>query len=275
MNTTDSSGKSLPGASESSGGTPLPQSQESSSGNAPSSGRGVFATTRWTVVLTAGRSDTVRAQEALARLCESYWYPLYVYVRRRGHSPHDAQDLTQEFFARLLEHDWLSRADQAKGRFRTFLLTMMERFLANEWDKVRALKRGGGQRFVPVQFSEAETRYGAEPADCRTPEQDFERRWAVTLLDSVLQRLEEEFRTQGKGEMFAALQPCLVGDREMLPYQDLGRQLGLSEGAVKVAVHRLRHRYRELLREEIANTVASAEEVDAEMHHLFSVLAGR
>ena len=234
-----------------------------------------FLTTHWTAVLAAGRNDTTRARMALAQLCETYWYPLYVYVRRRGHSLHDAQDLTQEFFARLLEHNWLARADHAKGRFRTFLLTAMERFLANEWDKVRAQKRGGGQQFVPVQFEAAETRYGVEPADDRTPEQAFERRWALTLLDSVLQQLEAEFCAQGKTELFAALQPCLVGDRERLPYQELARQSGLSEGALRVAVHRLRGRYRELLRAEIANTVASAEEVEAEMRHLFNVLAGR
>jgi len=234
-----------------------------------------FLTTHWTEVLAAGRNDTTRARMALAQLCETYWYPLYVYVRRRGHALHDAQDLTQEFFARLLAHNWLARADHAKGRFRTFLLTAMERFLANEWDKVRAQKRGGGQQFVPVQFDTAETRYGIEPADGRTPEQAFERRWALTLLDSVLQQLEAEFRAQGKAELFAALQPCLVGDRERLPYQELARQSGLSEGALRVAVHRLRGRYRELLRAEIANTVASAEEVDAEMRHLFNVLAGR
>ena len=234
-----------------------------------------FLTTHWTEVLAAGRNDTTRARMALTQLCETYWYPLYVYVRRRGHSSHDAEDLTQEFFARLLEHNWLARADQAKGRFRTFLLTAMERFLANEWDKVRAQKRGGGQPFVPVQFDAAETRYGVEPADDRTPEQAFERRWALTLLDSVLQQLEAEFRAQGKTELFAALQPCLVGDRERLPYQELARQSGLSEGSLRVAVHRLRGRYRELLRAEIANTVASVEEVEAEMRHLFSVLAGR
>ena len=234
-----------------------------------------FLTTHWTDVLAAGRNDTTRARMALAQLCETYWYPLYVYVRRRGHSLHDAQDLTQEFFARLLAHNWLARADHAKGRFRTFLLTAMERFLANEWDKVRAQKRGGGQQFVPVQFEAAETRYGVEPVDDRTPEQAFERRWALTLLDSVLQQLEAEFRAQGKAELFAALMPCLVGDRERLPYQELARQSGLSEGALRVAVHRLRVRYRELLRAEIANTVASDEEVEAEMRHLFNVLAGR
>ena len=187
----------------------------------------------------------------------------------------DAQDLTQEFFARVLEHHWLARADQSKGRFRTFLLTAMERFLANEWDKARALKRGGGHRTVLIQLDTAETRYGVEPADTRTPEQAFEYRWAVALLDEVVKQLEAEFREQGQAATFATLKPCLVGERASQPYAELAVRLGIEEGAVKVAVHRLRLRYRELLRAEIANTVASTEEVDAEMRHLFNVLAGR
>jgi len=225
------------------------------------------------VVLQAGQEDTTQAMVALEQLCRVYWYPLYAYVRRRGYSPPDAQDLTQEFFTRLLERHWLARADQAKGRFRTFLLHALERFLANEWDKVHALKRGGGQRLVPLQLETGETRYSAEPADLRTPEQVFERRWAVTLLGEVMQQLEVEYKQEGKAELFIALQPCLVGDRERLPYPQLAAQLGESEGAVRVAVHRLRQRYRELLRAEIAHTVASSEEVDTEMRHLFKVLA--
>jgi RNA polymerase sigma-70 factor (ECF subfamily) len=150
----------------------------------------------------------------------------------------------------------------------------MERFLANEWDKARALKRGGGMPTLPLQFDTAETRYGAEPADSRTPEQSFERRWAVALLDEVLQRLETEQQAEGKAAQFAALKPSLVGSRASLPYEQIGQATGLSEGAVKVAVHRLRQRYRELLRAEIANTVTSAEDVDIEMRHLFNVLAG-
>ncbi len=234
----------------------------------------VFPNTHWSLVLTAGRRDTPRAHEALSRLCETYWYPLYAYVRRRGQSPHDAQDLTQEFFARLLEHNWLAAVDQERGRFRTFLLTALERFLANEWDKARAQKRGGGKPVLPLQFDTAETRFSAEPADTRTPEQTFERRWALTLLDEVLRRLEAEQRAEGKAEHFATLKQCLVGDRASLPYDQIAQATGLSEGAVKVAVHRLRVRYRELLRAEIANTVASADEVDVEMRHLFNVLTG-
>ncbi len=233
----------------------------------------VFVTTHWSVVLEAGRKDTSQAMGALEQLCRVYWYPLYAYIRRRGYAPPDAQDLTQEFFARLLERKWLARADQTKGRFRTFLLHALERFLANEWDKARALKRGGGQKLVPLEFETGETRYRAEPPDVRTPEQTFERRWAVALLSEVMQRLEANYGQEGKAELFAALQPCLVGDREGLPYPQLAQELGLKEGAVRVAVHRLRQRYRELLRAEIAHTVAATEDVDAEMKHLFTVLA--
>jgi RNA polymerase sigma factor (sigma-70 family) len=237
--------------------------------------QGAFPHTRWTVVLAAGRNDTTRAQVAMEGLCRVYWFPLYAYVRRRGYGPQDAEDLTQEFFARVLERKWLGRADQSKGRFRTFLLTALERFLANEWDRARAQKRGGNQPHLPLSFETAETRYGVEPADDRTPEQVFEYRWAVTLLDEVLASLADEFKAKGQEEWFAALKPCLVGDRATQPYQEIAQRLGQSEGAIKVAVHRLRQLYRDRLRAEIAHTVASPEEVDAEMRHLFNTLSGR
>ncbi len=233
-----------------------------------------FVTTHWSVVLTAQRSDTTRAQAALAKLCQAYWYPLYSYVRRRGYGPHDAQDLTQEFFARLLEQNWLAQADRERGRFRTFLLAALSHFLANEWDKARAQKRGGAIQFVPLQLDDAETRYGQEPADPVTPEQCFERRWALALLDEVLNRLRQEQAATGATALFDKLKPCLAGTSQAQPYAALAADLDMTEGAVKAAVHRLRHRYRQLLRDEIANTVASSEEVDAEMHHLFAVLAG-
>ena len=235
----------------------------------------VFVTTQWSVVLTAGRSDTTRSQAALEKLCRTYWYPLYAYVRRRGQPPADAEDLTQAFFARLLERHWVGDADRERGRFRTFLLTAMSRFLADEWDKARAQKRGGGVAHVPVQLDTAETRYGHEPADDCTPEQIYERHWALTLLDTVLQRLRAEYAREGKGELFAGLNSCLVGGRETQPYAELAGRLGMNEGAVKVAVHRLRKRYRKLLREEIAETMAAPEDVDDELRHLFAVLAGR
>lgn len=237
--------------------------------------RPAFVTTHWSVVLTAGRSDTPRARDALAGLCQMYWFPLYTYVRRRGHSSEDAQDLTQEFFARLLEKNWVGDADQAKGRVRSFLLSAMNHFLADEWDKARAQKRGGGVPLVPLQFDTAETRYGLEPADSATPERSFELRWALTLLEEVLKQLQTEYEQEGKADLFAALNPCLVGERTSQPYAELAAKLGVSEGTVKSAVHRLRQRYRQLLRDEIANTVAGPAEVDEELRHLFAVLAGR
>jgi len=248
--------------------------RESSSrvtGDAPQAG--AFVPTRWSVVIAAARQDTTRAQAALEELCQAYWQPLYCYVRRRGYGEEDARDLTQSFFTKLLQRQWVASAEKEKGRFRTFLLTAMERFLANEWDKVRALKRGGGRPDVPIQCDTTGVRYGVDPPDLRTPEQDFEYRWAVVLLEQVVQRLESEYELRRQGALFAALKSCLVGERSRQPYADLAAELGMGETAVKVAVHRLRKRYRELLRAEIAETVESEQEVDAEMHYLFGVLA--
>jgi len=235
--------------------------------------RNYFPTTHWSLVAATRRNETTRVQAALDSLCRAYWYPLYAYARRRGYTAEDAEDLTQEFFARVIEGHWFGRAERAKGRLRTFLLTAMERFLANEWARRRALKRGGGMRDIPLQLDDAETRYGVDPADTRTPEQDFEYRWALTLLGEVVSKLESQFTQRGQADLFAALKPCLVGASESQPYVELGVKLGLEEGAVKAAVHRMRQQYRELLRAEITNTVTSPEEVDGEMRHLFKVLA--
>jgi RNA polymerase sigma-70 factor (ECF subfamily) len=235
----------------------------------------LFVTTHWSVVLAAGHGDTTRADDALAHLCQTYWYPLYAYARRRGYSPPDAEDLTQEFFARLLKHNWIAHADRHKGRFRSFLLMAMKRFLAKEWDKAKALKRGGQVQFVPLQLDTAETRYTRESADTHTPEQLFDKQWAMTLLDTVLKRLRGEYVGNGKGGLFEVLEPCLIGKRESQPYAALATQLGMTEGAVKVAVCRLRERYRECLKQEIAHTVASPAEVEEELRHLFRVLARR
>lgn len=224
------------------------------------------------MVLAAGRSDVPHAQDALEKLCQTYWYPLYAYVRRRGYSPADAEDLTQAFFAWLLERDWLGRADPQRGRFRSFLLTSISNFLANEWDKARTQKRGGG-RVVSLQRDEAEGRCTREPMDNLTPEQSFEWRWALALLEQVMNRLSAEFARDGKAELFDALKPCLLGERAAHPYAALASTLAMTEGSVKVVVHRLRQRYRQLLRDEIANTVMKPEEVEEEMRHLFAVLA--
>jgi RNA polymerase sigma-70 factor (ECF subfamily) len=234
--------------------------------------RFVFATTHWSVVLAAGRSDIPQARDALEKLCQTYWYPLYAYVRRRGYSPADAEDLTQQFFAWLLERDWLGGADQQRGRFRSFLLTSFSNFLANEWDKARTQKRGGG-RVVSLQRDEAEIRCTREPVDNLTPEQSYEWRWALTLLDQVMNRLSAEFARDGKAELFEVLKPCLLGERTAQPYAALASKLAMTEGSMKVAVYRLRQRYRQLLRDEIANTVATPEEVEEELRYLSAVLA--
>ena len=211
---------------------------------------------------------------ALEKLCQIYWFPLYTYVRRRGSSPADAEDFTQKFFAWLIERNWIGQADQQRGRFRSFLLTSFNRFLTNEWDKAMALKRGGG-RIVSLEFDRAESFYSQELVDHFTPEQSFEWRWALTLLERVMNRLCAEYTEDNKSELFESLKPCLLGERTAQPYAALAAKIGMTEGSVKVAVHRLRQRYRQLLRDEIANTVAKPEEVDEEMRYLFAVLGRR
>ena len=235
----------------------------------------VFATTRWSVVLTAGQGDSTSAHDALAHLCRTYWYPLYAYARRRGRSPHDSQDLTQEFFVRLLEGNWLAQADQKRGRFRSFLLSAMKHFLANEWHKAHARKRGGRQPILSLDDDSAEQRYRLEPVETSTPETLFERGWALALLDDVLARLEREYGRGGKQELLEAMRPALTMDQGSIRYGQIAEKLGMTGTAARVAVHRLRHRYRRLIRAEVANTVATPEEVDEEMRHLFRVLAGK
>ncbi len=242
------------------------------SGGAPH--RPVFVTTHWSVVLTAGRSDTTHARAALEKLCQTYWYPLYAYVRRRGYNAADAEDLTQGFFARLLDRHSLASADPGRGRFRSFILTAMNHFLATEWEKARAEKRGGGRSILSLELAAAERRYDLEPADNSSPDKVFDKQWALALLTEVVSRLEDEYRREGKAALFTALKETLAGTRESQPYAVLAARLGMNEGAVKVAVHRLRKRYRELLQAEIANTVASPEEAEEEMKHLFRALAG-
>jgi RNA polymerase sigma-70 factor (ECF subfamily) len=233
-----------------------------------------FATTHWSVVLAAGCGDSPQAAEALERLCRTYWYPLYAHVRRRGYSPEDAQDLTQEFFARLLAKHWLSTADRSRGRFRTFLLGAFSHFLANEWHRAHCEKRGGTQELVSWDQAAAENRYLAEPVDNLTPEKIYQKRWAATLLEQGLSRLREEHVAAGKSEFFEAVKAFLWGEKNTLSQANLAVALGLSEGALKVAVHRLRRRYRELLRAEIAQTVAGPDEIDEELRELMAVLRG-
>lgn len=212
-----------------------------------------------------------QAQEALAVLCRTYWYPLYAFIRRQGFTADQAQDLTQEFFARLLEKDYLAAVDREKGKFRSFLLAACKHFLSNERDRARAQKRGGGREFVSIDPQLGESRYGLEPAHDATAERLFERRWALTLLEQVLARLREEFHQAGKGRLFELLKTCLTGDKTV-PYRRAGEELSLSESAVKVAAHRLRKRYRELLREEIGQTVSDPEQIDDEIRSLFAAL---
>jgi RNA polymerase sigma factor (sigma-70 family) len=236
-------------------------------------GAAQFAATHWSVVLAARRSDPAQALGALEKLCHAYWHPIYAFVRRQGHPPHDAQDLTQEFFARLLEKNYLAAVDQAKGRFRSFLLASLKHFLANEWDKARAQKRGGGQALIPIDTAGAETSCGFDLADNLTAEKIFERRWALALLDQVLRRLREEYTRDGKERLFEQLKATLTGASRTAPYAEIAARLDTSEGAVKVAAHRLRQRYRELLRAEIADTVAGPAEIDDEIRNLFAALA--
>lgn len=214
------------------------------------------------------------AVEALEQLCGVYWYPLYAYVRRRGYTPENAQDLTQEFFQRLLTSDWIARADRTKGRFRTFLLCGLQNFLGNEWQKAGRLKRGGGSVFVPLDGLEAEERYRIEPPELASADKLFERRWALTLLETVLRRLEEEESAPETRDRFAALRPVLVGEPSDEGYAALARRFGVAENTVKSWAHRLRGRYRELLREAVAETVVHPEEVQDELRFLARVLSG-
>jgi RNA polymerase sigma-70 factor (ECF subfamily) len=244
-----------------------------SSSAGPSSGPAAFVTTHWSVVMAAGRADTSRARDALARLCQTYWHPLYAYVRRLGKSPHDAQDLTQEFFARLLAKNYLAGADESRGRFRSFLLASFKHFLANEWEKACAQKRGGGQIPIPIDPAAAETGCHFEPADPATAEKIFERRWALTLLDQVLRRLRNEYVATGREKLFEQLKPTLTEASRTVRYAEIATRLGTTEGAVKVAVHRMRQQYRQVLRAEIAETVAGPAEVEDELRNLFAALA--
>lgn len=235
------------------------------------SGQADFPTTRWTLVAAAGDHDRPDSRQALAFLCEAYWYPLYAYARRCGDSPEQAQDHTQEFFARFLEHDYFDRADPQRGRFRSFLLASFKYYLRDDAGHSRAQKRGGGLAPLPFEVSKGEEMYVREPFHDETPERIFERHWARTLLDRVIARLRDEFVRHGRLEYFNVLKMCLHGDADV-PYAELARRLETTESALKVGIHRLRKRYRDLLRAEVADIVADPADIDGELRYLIASL---
>jgi RNA polymerase sigma-70 factor (ECF subfamily) len=224
-------------------------------------------------VLTASRQTSPQATEALEKLCRAYWYPLYAYVRRQGYGPNDAQDLTQGFFTRLLQKNYLAQADRQKGRFRSFLLATLKHFLSDERDKAKAQKRGGGQALISLDEQTAENRYRVEPPDVMSAEKLFERRWALTLLEQARARLREEYVAVGKTEFYDELKILETGEKSMVTYAELAVRLGTTESAIKSAVPRLRRRYAELVREEVAHTVNSPSEIDEEIRYLIAVIS--
>jgi len=230
-----------------------------------------FATTHWSVVLMAGQDSSPAAQEALEHLCRNYWYPLYAYVRRQGHQPEDAQDLTQAFFARFLERKCLRLADRERGRFRTFLLTSLKHFLVDEWKRATREKRGGCATVLSLDQLAAERRFASEPSHNESPDALFDKRWAAALLERTLAKMRDEFAQSGKPDLFEVLRASVWGEQSG-SYAQLAAKLGMTEGAMKVAVHRFRQRYGELLRSEVANTVATPTEIDEELRHLIAVL---
>jgi RNA polymerase sigma factor (sigma-70 family) len=235
-------------------------------------GRNEFPTTSWTLVVAAGDPRHQDCRDALTRLCEHYWCPVYSYVRRRGHTEEEAQDLTQDFFVRILEGRYLDRADPNLGRFRSFLLNSCKFFLADQADRARAQKRGSGA-ILPFEVASGEERYRFEPLDNETPEHVFERRWALMLLERAVSCLRDEFTRHGSAGDFEKIKVFILGQAEV-PYSELARGMGTTEGGLKVAIHRLRKRYRVLFRREIADTLADPGEIDSEIRFLFSALKG-
>lgn len=233
---------------------------------------GAFRTTHWTEVLQAASPESAQGREAMGQLYRDYWYPLYAFIRWRGFSPEQAEDIAQDFFTRLIEKQALAGLHREGGKFRSFLLRSLENFLANEWHHRQAQKRGAGRAPISLDAESGEARYSLEPVDNVTPEVLFERQWVFTLLAHVMEKLREECAGNGKGELFQDLQPHLQGDRSGSPYAELAARRKMSEGAVKVAVHRLRQRYGELLRDEVTRTVSGPGEVEDELRYLISVL---
>ncbi|MCX6898449.1 MAG: sigma-70 family RNA polymerase sigma factor [Verrucomicrobia bacterium] len=229
-----------------------------------------FVTTRWTHVLAAGRKSSPQADVALEELCRIYWYPLYAYVRRHGHSKEDAEDLTQAFFERFLQKNYLEGLSSERGRFRAFLLAALKHFLANEWDRAGRQKRGAHATHLSLDWRDADTRYQLDLRDDVSPDKLYDRAWAVALLERVVGRLRDECVAEGKAELFAQLKPMLMADKSAISYPQAAATLGISEEAARVTVHRLRRRYRALLREEIAQTLAEPARVEEEMRTLFA-----
>jgi RNA polymerase sigma-70 factor (ECF subfamily) len=241
--------------------------------NRPSLGAGRFATTHWSVVLAAGEPESTRHRQALEALCTTYWFPLYVYLRRQGNDAGQAEDYTQAFLAFLLEKQALRKADPNRGRFRSFLLASLKNFLANERARAQALKRGGGRKVLSLDIENAERRYSLKPVDELSPEKLFARSWALTVLDRTMDRLQSEAAAAQKQRLFDALRVCLTADKGSVPYRQMAAELSMSAGAVRVAAHRLRRRYREVLRDEIAQTVTTEDQIDQEIRDLFAALA--
>lgn len=234
-----------------------------------------FLTTRWSVVLAATQHPSRESEAALESICRAYWYPLYAYVRHCGQSPHDAQDLTQEFFCRLLKKNWLGSADRAKGKLRMFLIVALKNFMRNEWRRASTQRRGGGQFHVPFDTEFAESRYAADHSAKLAADETFEREWALTLLDLTIKRLCAEFTAASKSGDFEVLKGCLLAGRGAIDYPGVAARLGLNEGAARVAVHRLRKRFREIYREEISQTLSDGSDLDGELRHLATALAGK
>jgi RNA polymerase sigma-70 factor (ECF subfamily) len=245
---------------------------ESSSQSAATPGD-IFATTHWTVVLAAGRHATPQAAAALEQLCQTYWFPLYAYIRRRGHAKTEAEDLTQTFFTRLLEKNFLAALDAEKGKFRAFLLAAVKHFLANEFDRTQAQKRGGGAAHLSLDWQTADTKFQVADSQSVSPEKSFDREWSLALLARVIERLQKECEAEGKGRLFAQLKTFLTAGKADSAQREIAGTLGMEEGAVRVAVHRLRKRYRALLRDEIAGTLNDPAMVDEEMRALFGAFA--
>jgi len=237
-------------------------------------GRERFATTHWSMVLAAGRSSSPRHEPALSTLCQTYWFPLYAYLRRHGHDAHEAADHTQAFFAQMLDKDYLKKVKPKGGKFRSFLLTALKHFVANERARAAAKKRGGGRAILSLDFASAESQYALEPADDLTPEKLFEKSWALTVLERTMDRLGAELACKGKQKLFDHLKAYLAAEPSAIPYRDVAAELGMTEGAARVAVHRLRKRCRQLLRDEIAQTVADEGQIDNEIRGLFAALSG-